>query len=158
MSVNSRLKVIKIIGQRKAFYRQIIPESSCARKQTVDIEIPHPLKSSTVEWLTKRTKKTKQNTLLPFSHENSSCFLSSLVFSIAAFEIRFLQAPEKQYSSVEKAYICIIFAGLLPLQACQLNDSLVSLPEQQRNVFKSLFHTLRQTLKTNNVILFLFHV
>ena len=37
MSVNSRFKVTKIIGQRKAFYRQIIPESSCARKETVDI-------------------------------------------------------------------------------------------------------------------------
>ena len=61
MSINSRLKVIKIIGQRKAFYRQIIPESSCARKRTVDIDIPHPLKSSTIEWLTKQPKKTKQN-------------------------------------------------------------------------------------------------
>ena len=39
MSVNSRLKATKIIGQRKAFYRQRIPESSCARKQTVDIDI-----------------------------------------------------------------------------------------------------------------------
>ena len=39
MSVNSRLKATKIIGQRKAFYRQIIPESSCARKETVDIDI-----------------------------------------------------------------------------------------------------------------------
>ena len=36
MSVNSRLTAIYIIGQRKAFYRQIIPESSCARKETVD--------------------------------------------------------------------------------------------------------------------------
>ena len=39
MSVNSRLKDTKIIGQRKAFYRQRIPESSCARKETVDIDI-----------------------------------------------------------------------------------------------------------------------
>ena len=39
MSVNSRLKATKIIIQRKAFYRQIIPESSCARKETVDIDI-----------------------------------------------------------------------------------------------------------------------
>ena len=37
--INSRLKVIKIISQRKAFYRQRIPESSCARKETVDIDI-----------------------------------------------------------------------------------------------------------------------
>ena len=36
MSVNSRLTATKIIGQRKAFYRQRIPEFSCARKETVD--------------------------------------------------------------------------------------------------------------------------
>ena len=39
MSVNSSLKATKIIGQRKAFYKQGIPESSCARKETVDINI-----------------------------------------------------------------------------------------------------------------------
>ena len=39
MSVNSRIKATKIIGQRKAFYRQRIPEFSCARKETVDIDI-----------------------------------------------------------------------------------------------------------------------
>ena len=27
------------MGQRKAFYRQRIPESSCARKETVDIDM-----------------------------------------------------------------------------------------------------------------------
>ena len=39
MSVNSRFKATQIISQRKAFYRQKIPESSCARKETVDKEI-----------------------------------------------------------------------------------------------------------------------
>ena len=39
MSANSRLKAIQFIGQRKAFYKQIIPKSSCARKETVDIDI-----------------------------------------------------------------------------------------------------------------------
>ena len=39
MSVNSGLKATKIIGQRKAFYRQRISESSCARKSTLDIDI-----------------------------------------------------------------------------------------------------------------------
>ena len=39
MSVNSRLKATKIIGQRKAFYRQRVQEFSCARKETVDIDI-----------------------------------------------------------------------------------------------------------------------
>ena len=39
MSVNSRLKATKIIGQRNAFYKQRIPESSCARKETAAIDI-----------------------------------------------------------------------------------------------------------------------
>ena len=39
MSVNSRLKATKIRGQRKAFYMQRIPESSCARKETIDIDM-----------------------------------------------------------------------------------------------------------------------
>ena len=39
MSVNSRLRATKIIGQRKAFQRQRIPEPSCVRKETVDINI-----------------------------------------------------------------------------------------------------------------------
>ena len=39
MFMNFRLKTTKIIGQRKAFYRQKIPESSCASKETTDIDI-----------------------------------------------------------------------------------------------------------------------
>ena len=39
MSVNSRVKAIEINRQRKAFYGQRIPESSCVRKETVDIDI-----------------------------------------------------------------------------------------------------------------------
>ena len=39
MSVISSFKAIEIIVQRKAFYRQKIPESSCAGKETVDIDI-----------------------------------------------------------------------------------------------------------------------
>ena len=39
MSANSRVKPTKIINQRKAFYRHRIPESSYARKETVDIDI-----------------------------------------------------------------------------------------------------------------------
>ena len=39
MSVNSRLNTTKIIGQRKAFYRQRIPGSSCAKKETIDIDV-----------------------------------------------------------------------------------------------------------------------
>ena len=39
MSVNSRLKATKIIDQRKAFQNHRIPESSCAMKETVDIDI-----------------------------------------------------------------------------------------------------------------------
>ena len=39
MSVNSGFKATKIIGQRKALYRQRIPGPSCAMKETVDIDI-----------------------------------------------------------------------------------------------------------------------
>ena len=39
MSVNSRPKATKIVGQRKALYRQRVPESNCAMKETVDIDI-----------------------------------------------------------------------------------------------------------------------
>ena len=39
MTVNSRLKATKVIGQRKAFYRYRAPEPTCARKETVDIDI-----------------------------------------------------------------------------------------------------------------------
>ena len=38
MSGNSRLKASEIIGKRKAFYKQKIPEPSCAREETVDID------------------------------------------------------------------------------------------------------------------------
>ena len=39
MSLNSRLTATKIIGQRKVFHRQRIPESSYVWKETVDIDI-----------------------------------------------------------------------------------------------------------------------
>ena len=39
MSVNSRIEATKIIGQRKAFYRQRTPEPSCAKKEIIDIDI-----------------------------------------------------------------------------------------------------------------------
>ena len=38
-SVNSKLKATKIIRQRRALYWQKIPESSSARRETVDIDI-----------------------------------------------------------------------------------------------------------------------
>ena len=39
MPVNFGFKIIQIIGQRKAFYRQRILELSCATKETADIGI-----------------------------------------------------------------------------------------------------------------------
>ena len=39
MSVNSRLKAYKIVGQRKVFYRQRIPKPSCVKKETAAIHI-----------------------------------------------------------------------------------------------------------------------
>ena len=46
MSVKSRLKATKIIGQRKAIYKQGIPVSSCVRKEAVDIDIPVTFRNS----------------------------------------------------------------------------------------------------------------
>ena len=40
MSLTSRLKVAKIIGQRKPFHEKRIPESRCERKKALDIGIP----------------------------------------------------------------------------------------------------------------------
>ena len=37
--INSRLKAIKIISQRKGFCWQKIPQPSCPRKETVEIDI-----------------------------------------------------------------------------------------------------------------------
>ena len=39
MSAHSRLKATKIIGQKKAFYRQRIPGFTCAMKEIVDKDI-----------------------------------------------------------------------------------------------------------------------
>ena len=44
MSVNSRLKAVQIIGQRKAFYGQKVIESSCARKETGKVTGNHAFK------------------------------------------------------------------------------------------------------------------
>ena len=38
MSVSSRLKATQIIGQINTFFTQRIPESSCERKETIDID------------------------------------------------------------------------------------------------------------------------
>ena len=39
MSVDYTLEATKIIGQRKAFYKQIISEPTCARKETANTDI-----------------------------------------------------------------------------------------------------------------------
>ena len=39
MSVNSVFKATYIISQKKVFYRQRTPESSCVGKETIDIDI-----------------------------------------------------------------------------------------------------------------------
>ena len=39
MPANCIFQATKIIGQGKTFYRMKIPEPSCARKETVDIDI-----------------------------------------------------------------------------------------------------------------------
>ena len=74
MSVNSRHKATKTICQRKAFYRQRVPESSCARKETVDIGILVASRNSDKKIMkfiriTSRplSRKRKQNQLSQFS-------------------------------------------------------------------------------------------
>ena len=69
MSVNSRLKATKIIGQRKAFYRQRTQGSSFARKGTVDIDI-HVFYSLFVSWTRMLIKKNCIKELYKKSHEN----------------------------------------------------------------------------------------
>ena len=39
MSLNSSLNATKFVGQTKAFYRHRLPESSCTRKENVNIDI-----------------------------------------------------------------------------------------------------------------------
>ena len=39
ISVNSRLNAIQIMEHRKNYYRERIPESSCARNETAEIDI-----------------------------------------------------------------------------------------------------------------------
>ena len=38
MSANFRIKAIYMIGKRKPFYRQRIPEFNCVRKETAEID------------------------------------------------------------------------------------------------------------------------
>ena len=61
MSVNSGLKATKIIGQRKAFYRQRIPEFSCARKETVFEGIKSKQKNWNWHDLSKRKQTLNYN-------------------------------------------------------------------------------------------------
>ena len=69
MFVNSRPKVTQIIRQRKAFYRQIIPESNCARKETVDIDIPVASKNG--------DRKIMQSSRLPREKGSGTSLASS---------------------------------------------------------------------------------
>ena len=61
MSVNSRLKAIYVIGQGKAFYGQRIPESSCVRKETVDINILVTSRNGDRKMMQSMKKKEKGN-------------------------------------------------------------------------------------------------
>ena len=60
------------MGQRKAFYRQRIPESSCARKETVDIDILVTSKNGdrkimqSIRILSRLPRKRKWNQLSQF--------------------------------------------------------------------------------------------
>ena len=68
MSATSRLKATKIIGHRKAFYRQRIPESSCMRKKTVDVDILVTSKNG--------EKFSENNFPLSYTEDNTSSMLN----------------------------------------------------------------------------------
>ena len=73
MSVNSRLKAIRILGQRKAFYRQRIQEPNCARKKTVDIEILVTSRNrdrKIMQSIRKRSRPPLLHNLYSMNHEN----------------------------------------------------------------------------------------
>ena len=83
--------------------------------------------------------------------------LSSLVFTIIVFEISLSQAPEKQYSSIEKFQICKIFPRLHPPQALQLNDS--SLRSQNNSKPSPWVRLLKPTMWSGRHFIFnVFHL
>ena len=78
MSVNSRHPAIKVICQRKAFYRQRITEPSCVRKGTVEIDVI----------ITSRNGDRKDLSWLHFGDEP----ICSLVYQNIALDVRALGA------------------------------------------------------------------
>ena len=81
MSVNSRLKAIQIIGQRKAFYRQKIPEPSCTRKETIDTDIlvtfrnddnNHTIYQSNEQTFLKKKEKEPAQTVLKSIYQSNT--------------------------------------------------------------------------------------
>ena len=78
MSLNSGLKATKIIGQRKAFYKQRISDFGCARKETVDIYILVTSRNGDRKIIQSITimsrppsRKRKQNQLSQFYQNNT---------------------------------------------------------------------------------------
>ena len=51
-------KTLSHLDRKKAFFRQRIPESSCARKETADIESPYYLQFVTCWWQKKNMQPT----------------------------------------------------------------------------------------------------
>ena len=75
MSVNSRHKAIYITAQRKAFYWYRIPDSSCVRKETVDIDILVPSMNGNRKimqtYLEKKEVETAQPVQMNIYHSNT---------------------------------------------------------------------------------------
>ena len=119
MSVNSRPKATTIIGQRKAFYRQNIPKSSWASKETADIDIlvtsrngDRKIMQSTRITSRPSSTKTTWNQSSKFwrtSEEQNNTYRKELSWPQFDDEPR---AKEKQQVKEQQLYISIFVACL----------------------------------------------
>ena len=82
MSVNSRLKTIQIIGQRKAFFRQRIPEFSCVRKETADIDILVTSRNGDRKIMQSTNYQSASSDEHLYRSSHQRCFIKKMFFKI----------------------------------------------------------------------------
>ena len=123
MSANSRLKSTKIISQRKAFYRQKIPGSSWARKETIDIDIletsrnGHRKIMQSIRIMSRPPlRKTKSNQLSQFWRTKSNTYKKDLSWPHFHDEPRI---QEKQQVKGQQSCI-FVFVVCLTIQSSNL--------------------------------------
>ena len=120
MSVNSRLETISIIGQRKALYRQRIPDSSCLRKKTFEIDIL--VTSWNVDRKTMQSVRIMDRPLLRIRNWNQlsqSRWTSTQVIPIKRLKLAiFWWVQERQQVNNQKTSISIFVACLTAFQIC----------------------------------------